>query len=135
MVIRIRKKVLGITAIIVIILIFMYVTMLFDTNSLMVEVKEVFMWKVDRAETDGRAISMYNDSDRAANVDLGYVSLRLVRLFTLHNFRSGYIWAVYSYAAYDTQGEIITASWNVRTKWYIQKIDGRWEIIEIIEPP
>jgi len=53
----------------------------------------------------------------------------------MHNFKDGYTWAWYCYQAYDTEGETITASWYIPTKWKIHKENGKWEITEIIEVP
>ena len=130
-----KKKAHRIITTILSVILIIYLAMLVNTNSLMRYVRDVFLWRVDSAETIGRPINRYNDSNRLATVELGEVKLTLIRMFTLHNFRDGYIWAYYSYEAHDTDGEIITGSWRIPTKWKIHKENGVWKIVEIIEAP
>lgn len=110
-----------------------YLVMFLDTNSVKKQVEDAFMWRVDPSETKGRAINWYNYSVFQKSVELGSANLRLVRLFVWHNFKEGYIWAVYSYQAYDPEGNLITASHLVPTKWKIHKENSQWEIVEIFE--
>jgi len=117
------------------VLLLAYLVMFLDTNSLYREVRDVFLWKVDRAETEGRPINAYNMSYRFPDEELGGVNLELVRLFTLHNFKDGYIWALYSKEAYNKDGKIINGSIGIFTKWKIHKENGEWEIVEIFEAP
>ena len=128
------KRFMKILVYILVALSFVYIVMLTNTNHLMKEVRNVFLWEVPTEDTLGRAINTYNDYDLLDNVALGEVKLFLVRLFVFHNFKDGYIWAYYNYAAYDETGHIITGSWGVPTKWIIHKENGKWEITEIIEP-
>lgn len=109
--------------------------MFFDTNRLLKEVRSAFLWETARSETVGRPIDAYNYIRRADNDTLGKADLTLIRLFVLHNFNNGYIWAYYSYKAYDEDGELITGSSNIPTKWRIHKDNGKWEIVEIFEAP
>ena len=129
------KKVRIIVSLIFLALVIIYVAMLLSTNPLMAEVREVFSGDVSQSDTEGRAIHGYNINKRASSANLGDVELTVVRLFVLHNFNNGYIWAFYRYLAYDTEGELITGSWNIPTKWQIQRESGRWEIVKIFEEP
>jgi len=112
-----------------------YTVMLLNTNSLMSQVRDVFLWKIDCSETAGKPINTYNHRNSFPNEVVGKVDLTLVRLLTLHNFSKGYIWVWYSEKAYNIDGELITGSNNIITKWKIQKEHGEWEIIDIFESP
>ena len=56
-------------------------------------------------------------------------------LFTFHNFREGYLWVFYTYKVYDVDGNILTGSSRIPSKWKIVKTNGSWEIVEIYEDP
>jgi hypothetical protein len=100
------------------------------------DVKRAFLLELSPSETSGRPIDKYNYSwivERGRGV--GQIELSLTRLFTLHNFREGYIWVFYTYIAYDEDGRILSGSSRIPSKWKIERIDGAWEIVEIYEDP
>ena len=130
-----KKKARNIIVVVIITIMLAYLAMMIDTNSLMGEVRDAFLWKISPDETANRPIDVYNYSRRADTETLGDVNLILVRLLVIHNFRDGYMWAYYSYEARNPEGEIITGSWHIITKWKIHKENGKWEIIQIIEAP
>ena len=110
--------------------------MFINTNGLMREVRDAFLWQTDPAETEGEPMHMYNYGTYAEDFGtLGKADLTLARLFVWHDFHDGYIWAYYSYAAYDNAGELITGSRRILTKWKIHKEGGKWEIVGIFEEP
>ena len=109
--------------------------MFFDTNGLMIQVRAAFLWKIDISETENKPINAYNYSRYAASETLGEVYMTLVRLFVFHNFQDGYIWVYYSYEAYNQDGNLLTGSHSIPTKWKIHKESGKWEIFEIFEAP
>ena len=110
-----------------------YAFLLYDTNDLMNEVRDAFHCRINRLETLGKPINMYNMNRE--NETLGKSHLTLLRMLTLHNYRKGYIWAIYNYRAYDDEGQLIAGSAWVPTKWEIQKTNGSWEIVDIFENP
>jgi len=114
-----------------------YSALLLDTHSLMVEVKDAFEGKIPAEITEGTPISRYNIRDRGlgAERDIGETKVSLIRYFTIHNFKDGYIWAFYSNEAYDTNGKSFAGSYRIPTKWKIHKEKGKWEIVEIFEAP
>ena len=128
-----KKKVLKITLTVFAVIMAIYAIMLLNTNSLMKDVKSAFLCKTDLSETVGKPINRYNYQGYFDNEEVGKVNLFLCRLFTLHNFRNGYIWAYYTVEAKNTEGKLITGSHRVPTKWKIEKINGKWEIVEIFE--
>lgn len=86
-------------------------------------------------QTKGTAIDRYNYNGLFENVEFESFKICLLPIFVCHNFHNGYVWVFYSYEAYDTEGNLITASLNVVTKWKIHKDDGKWKIVEISERP
>lgn len=130
-----KKKKLKIIFSVIIAIIIVYIVMLFDTNSLMVEVKSVFMREVEESETIEKPVNMYNRSSEYQNEALVNVNLKLNIIFTIHNFRDGYIWAYYSVEARNESDELLYGSWEIPTKWKIHKENGKWEIVDIIEAP
>lgn len=130
-----REKVIKIIVSIISIILIIYGYMFFDTNSLMKQVRDAFLWKIDCSETMDKPIDAYNYNRYAINEAKGKVNLTLFRIFTLHNFHDGYIWAYYSYEAYNETGDLLTGSKSILTKWKIHKKNGQWEIVEIFEAP
>jgi hypothetical protein len=124
----------------IVLVLLVYSAMLIDTNSVMKEVRDAFLWKVDPAETINKPIDAYNYATSAAGYaeehrTFGKANLFLVRLCVMHNFKDGYIWAWYCCQASDTEGELLRGSWYIPTKWKIHKENGKWEITKIIEAP
>ncbi len=121
--------------IILLIVLLIYILMLIDIAGLLKQVEDVFLMKYSPEETEGTAIDRYNYSGLFGDVEFDSFKIQLLPIFVCHNFHDGYILAFYSYQAYDTEGNLITASLNVVTKWKIHKADGKWEIVEISERP
>jgi len=107
--------------------------MLIDTNPLMDEVKDVFLGKLIIEETQGFPIDRYNLRYRN-DAELLSEELSIVRLFTIHNFREGYIWARYTHYRQYAERQL-SGSYRVTTKWRIEKVDRKWRIVEIHERP
>lgn len=110
-----------------------YCIMLIDTNPLMDEVKNVFLGNVSREETRGEPIDRYNIRRRDDAVILS-AEVSITRLFTIHNFREGYIWVRYAHKSESAQGSLM-GSGIILTKWKIKKENGKWSIVEIFEKP
>ena len=127
------KKVKNIVLVVFSIVFIAYLLMVFDTNSLMREVRDAFHWRIDRSETVGKPLHSFNMNRE--HETLGKSRLFLIRLLVIHNFREGWIWAHYTYQSFNEEGQLITGSVCIPTKWRIEKIDGKWEIIDIFEAP
>ena len=141
---KINKKVAGKVMIIFVVGILLiacvYSALLLDTHSLMVEVKDAFEGKIPAEITEGTPLSRYNIRDRGygtkgEKTDIGKATVSLLRYFTIHNFKDGYIWAIYSNEAFDFDGKPFCGSYRIQTKWKIHKEKGKWEIVEIFEAP
>ena len=131
-----KKKVFLITAILILLIVFLlYIFMVMDVTDLVHEVKDVFLWKYDSEYTKGKAIDRYNYNGCFGDTQFGNADLTLFPILVLHDYHDGYIYAFYSYKAYDIDGDLVTASLNVFTKWRVHKENGQWSIVEITEKP
>ena len=129
-----RRGVYGTMIILILLLsVCAYCIMLIDTNPLMDEVKDVFLGKLIIEETQGFPIDRYNLRYRN-DAELLSEELSIVRLFTIHNFREGYIWARYTHYRQYAERQL-SGSYRVTTKWRIEKVDRKWRIVEIHERP
>lgn len=61
------------------------------------------------------------------------VNLEVKKVYTIHNFKSGYLWIIYSVDVLDNYGKTITASTNIPVKLKIKKNNSKWEVIDIDE--
>ena len=129
------KKVFIVLISIVLLIVLMYVVLVVDTNGLIRDVKDLMLWKVPKENTAGMPIDRYNSNRSSYGYVLGEAKISIFRYFVLHDFKDGYIWLVYTYEAYDLNGELITGSNLIPTKWKIHKKNGKWEIVEIFEKP
>jgi hypothetical protein len=127
-----KKKIFTAITIMILTILFVYMVMFIDTNSLLDETKNVFCGKVEASDIEDMPVSRYNVTD--SNQD-AVVKLELHRLFTLHNFNDGYIWMNYSCEATSVQGDIDYGADNIYSVWKIHKEKGKWKIVEIIEDP
>lgn len=68
----------------------------------------------------------YNNSNYTIN-------LEVKRVYTIHNFKSGYLWIKYSVEVLDKTGNIMTSSKNIPVKLKIKNNRSNWEVIRIDE--
>lgn len=61
------------------------------------------------------------------------VNLEVKRVYTIHNFKSGYLWIKYSVVVLDKTGNIMTSSKKIPVKLKIKKNKSNWEVIRIDE--
>ncbi len=88
--------------------------------------------KVPTALTGGRAIDVYNPLGTYPG-SVGEVQIKLV--FTLHNFKDGFMKVMYTRRTKNEKGVLLSASIDVPATWIIQKENGKWEIVAIKENP
>ncbi len=48
---------------------------------------------------------------------------------------SGYLWVEYFHEGYDETGERTTGSWEIKSRWTLEKTDGEWIVSDILEHP
>lgn len=110
-----------------------YLTMVYDTNSLIRDFKNVVNNSLQENVSYGkmkRYLIPTFEEQVYRNTDL-----KIKRIFVLHNFKKGVMYVKYSYIAYDTNDELITGSSDVISKWYIEKKNNRWKVVDIEERP
>ena len=95
------------------------------------EVKSAWSGEIPLSETKGTPLNLYNASHPFA---IDHADVKVVRIFVLHNFHDGYIWAWYSAMTYQANGESAGSS-RAYTKWKIHKENAEWEIVEVFEAP
>lgn len=102
-----------------------------EVESLVCEVKNILENKVPLSETEGRAVHWYNYKkyfpDASGSAKIEYQAKI--------DEKSGNIDAVYSRILYDNAGNVINSSMDIPTTWHISMINGRWDIVEIVEAP
>ena len=106
--------------------------MFLNTNSVIRDVKEVMYGRISQSETDGTPLSRYNVKKWEPNAA---VEAKITRCFVLHNFFNGYMYVRYSYKGVDKDGNVLTASGPLFSRWKIHRENGGWKIVEIEEAP
>jgi len=129
------KRIKIILAIVMVLVLGVYLVMFLSTNSVMRELRSVFLLEVDNSETAGRAIDFYNQHYRLEErgIEIGDIYLRLSRSSVRHNFRTGYIRIVYTHRVDDEDGNLVMGAWGISARLRIEKINGTWEITEVCE--
>jgi len=100
----------------------------------MSDARNVFLHgtRVSSSEADA-LYSRY--ASKYINYDTDQITLKLHRVFTLHDFKHGYIWIIYTQIVFDENGAMVCGTGNSDARWEIQKINGRWEVIDVKEDP
>ena len=113
-------------------LIIIYILMFINTNSVTNYAKKVMLGKVALDETNNTPLTRYNVAAYYPHTEM---DAKITRLFVCHNFFDGYMWVYYSYEAKDNDGNIVSGTWGVVSKWKIHREDGKWRIVDIDEQP
>ena len=107
-----------------------YAVLLFDTNSVIENFKDLAngtpQQGVDYGELVNYDYSNYSGTSRP--------EVQISRRFVLHNFKEGYMNISYYIEFLDDTGKV-DGAWGGPAKWYIKKIDGRWQVTDIQEAP
>ena len=110
--------------------------MLLDTNSLIKNVRDNMDLKVDKIESPNDLVWMYNSSRKSYEQEKNLIAESFVlRLFTIHNFKRGHIWVIYSNKVKNENNKILYGSSMVLSHWEIYKENGEWHISAIHESP
>jgi hypothetical protein len=119
---------------IILIVVFAYILMIIDTHGLINRSKNIFLLKIPETEINDM-LKNYSPEFFSKN-GIGNIELDFFRLFTIHNFKKGIIIIKYTHVVYDTNGEILTGSWDIYPViWKIEKINNVWNVVDIIEDP
>ena len=153
-----NKKVRIIAIVLMSFILLIIVLMQFNTNSVIQEVHDSFYCKdcylplsykerfPDVYENDPNLIfiedDMFYDNLKAhfnrfyeynTDTDNYKVNVKVRRVYTIHKFKSGYLWMIYLVEVLDNSGKTITASINIPVKLKIKKNNSKWEVIDIDE--
>ena len=126
-----QKSIVKRTVLILIIFIVgVYILLFLDTLSLTKQVEALFRGEVSTASLSPNpsCVEVYTISDD--NPKTVNVKASVYTIFTIHNFKEGYIWVKFNCHAFDSQGNI-TGGEISTARWKIKKIDREWKILEI----
>lgn len=82
---------------------------------------------------DSHPFKRYNTLKHYENVDK--IEYSLLRLYTWNNGQTGCIKVLYSIRYWDKDGNLLYASVNIPSTWYIKKENGKWDVYDIYEHP
>lgn len=126
----------SIVLLIIIMLLFIYLIMFWNTNSLIEYAKAVFYGEIPNEEIENTPWWGYYDDVHEEGV--AKVDLEIRRVFVIHNFFDGYMWVEYKHAKYDENDELMYfsgAEFPYCTKWTIHKEKGKWVLVDSNEGP
>ncbi len=103
--------------------------MLMPTNSIMSRAEKIFNGEIIADEND--PLNRYNKDWSLVQNTRTKLSLR--RSWVWHDGKKGYMNIVYTACHYDGTGDLVSGSWNVDSKWHIEKRNGKWEVVDIDE--
>ena len=125
------KRLFIIVFLIFVVLAFLHLFAIFDTNSVLADFKTVVTNDNVSEELLSTKLSHYyneNANDNLTQVDIS-------RRFVCHNFKSGVMYVNYTFKISDGNGVLLRGSHNVDSKWYIEKVCGKWVVTDIVEKP
>lgn len=110
-----------------------YLFMLKDTNNLIDDFEKcVSCYDVSESVRNSALYEYYYDNFQG---EVKYAKIKIYRKFVIHNFNKGLIWVKYSFEQYDTNNNKLRGSWDISSKWYIEKQNGQWVVTDIDERP
>ena len=107
--------------------------MFINTNNVLDDFKELKLFKAERNKDYGRLYGAYYREDLEGKIK--NVDLKCNRIFVVHNFKKGMMVVRYSNITYDYNDEVTDGNKNAISKWYIEKKNGRWVVVDIDEKP
>lgn len=128
----IRKRLILILLLLLLFVIIACVSMLYNTNQVIDDFKNVVSGSIDRNVDYGELLERY-DVFNCKGFERADVEIR--RTFVMHNFKRGIMNVNYTIYAYDKDGVVIYGSHNVPSTWHIEKTNGRWTVVKISEAP
>lgn len=120
---------------VIILLCIVYCIMLHDTNSVKRDFINCIKSNLTSNETADSELYKYYNRSNDYDDKVYDANVHIKRQFVIHNFRKGVMFVKYNCEAFNKAGEHIYGSSNVHAKWYIEKKDGPWEVVKIIEQP
>ena len=104
--------------------------MVYTTNDLIHYVERIMLNEIPLEETEGTRFHRYQ-SESKYTIDKAEISIN--RGWIFHDFKKGFINVNYHVRQYSNEKKVYSAS--AFSKWLIERVDGKWEIVKIIEKP
>lgn len=105
-----------------------YGILLLNVQPLREKVESVFKGEISVSEIKGTCLELYNPMAGDPNIKEVEVDIKII--FTVHDFRNGYMWIKFESEGYDSVGDVAYGEVNT-AKWKIHKLNGVWEIVDI----
>lgn len=121
----------SIFAILVICVVLHYFIMIAPTNELFDYAKGVMNGEIQPEKDD----PLYQYSLDAADSDAVSAKATVSRKWVWHDEVFGYMHVKYSQRFYDETGKDTARSLSIDAIWIIYKINGKWEVVDVIEYP
>ena len=123
---------LGILFIILIIVGLYFFIVFMPTNGIFKEAKSVMSGEKIVAEDN--ILSRYNSCE-IHFPEVVEVDCNIRREWVWHDGKKGYMLVRYSCRYLNEDGEDVARMLNIESKWIIERVDGHWEIVDILEGP
>ncbi len=116
-----------------IIILSVLIIMQINVIPLKIRVKETARGTIDYESIKGQRIERFyrkNWDDFCGGFVSGDIKFKL--FFCIHGFKKGVIFTYYDWIVRFGDGK--RGGWKTFSTWYIELIDGQWQIVRIIEP-
>ena len=129
------KRVLRIAIALLLAMVLLDMVFIFSTRSIIYDAKRAVMGEIEPNEDIGALIRYYRRDDLSRSSELT-TKLTIIPIYSIHNFHTGYMYIIYSEETTNkSTGELIHGSWCIPSKWKIERIMGKWKVVQIIEDP
>lgn len=129
-----KKKGIIISLFITLIVI-VYIIMLHDTDNITNDFKDCVADTPKSEIIKNTALYKYYSRNELFKNEICDADVKVRRLLVLHNFHNGVMFVNYDCETFNDKGEHIYGSSNVYAKWYIEKKNGIWEVVNVEERP
>ena len=128
-----KKAILLCMAVIFFVLI--YLIMLYDTQEILYDFNNCIADNVlSESMKETELYRFYNRNELYDNLIVS-ANTKVRRIFVLHNFNKGMMLVNYDCEAFDAEGNSLYSSSNVYARWYIEKKNGKWLVVDVKEQP
>ena len=108
--------------------------MVYTTNDLINYVERIMLNEIPLEEVEGTIYKHFHPiAIYPIDVDIFNCDVKVHKGWIFHDLKKGEINVIYHVRYYDDNK--IFGGCNVPSKWLIERVDGKWEIVKIIEKP
>lgn len=112
-----------------------YSVMLHDTDNLLTDFADCIKGNYVSNAIINTELYKYYNRNELYNNEISDADINIRRVLVLHNFHKGIMFIKYDCETFNKSGEHIYGSANVYAKWYIEKKNGVWTVVDVIEKP